>query len=345
MEKDINKGVTLIALIITIIVLLILTAVSIATIMGENGISNKTDKASEETNKQTATEMMNLKITNAQIESYAKTQQMPTLQFLADNLCEDEEIEYVALTTQKIASLEESKLKSITVGQEKAIFTKLRDYPYEFEIDKDLKLASINGVKVAEKEIDELEDEIKMLKELYQNLKSESTNPVGTLISYMGNNVPNGYLPCNGQTYNIAEYSGLAEQIKREFGSYNYYGGDGTTTFATPNVTGKFLKGSNQAGIREEAGLPNISGGFFAYAWGNAGGTGAFRPKIDTSNQILSGSASEYNHIRFEFDASRSSSIYGKSTTVTPENMSVLYCIKYKIAKIEQKITKVLEKK
>ena len=108
----------------------------------------------------------------------------------------------------------------------------------------------------------ELEDEIKMLKELYQNLKSESTNPVGTLISYMGNNVPNGYLPCNGQTYNIAEYSGLAEQIKREFGSYNYYGGDGTTTFATPNVTGKFLKGSNQAGIREEAGLPNISGGF-----------------------------------------------------------------------------------
>ena len=270
---------------------------------------------------------------------------MPTLQFLADNLCEDEEIEYVALTTQKIASLEESKLKSITVGQEKAIFTKLRDYPYEFEIDKDLKLASINGVKVAEKEIDELEDEIKMLKELYQNLKSESTNPVGTLISYMGNNVPNGYLPCNGQTYNIAEYSGLAEQIKRECGSYNNYGGDGTTTFATPNVTGKFLKGSNQAGIREEAGLPNISGGFFAYAWGNAGGTGAFRPKIDTSNQILSGSASEYNHIRFEFDASRSSSIYGKSTTVTPENMSVLYCIKYKIAKIEQKITKVLEKK
>lgn len=265
MEKDINKGVTLIALIITIIVVLILTAVSIATIMGENGISNKTDKASEETNKQTATERMNLKITNAQIESYAKTQQMPTLQFLADNLCEDEEIEYVALTTQKIASLEESKLKSITVGQEKAIFTKLRDYPYEFEIDKDLKLASINGVKVAEKEIDELEDEIKMLKELYQNLKSESTNPVGTLISYMGNNVPNGYLPCNGQTYNIAEYSGLAEQIKREFGSYNYYGGDGTTTFATPNVTGKFL----------------------------------------------------------------SSSIYGKSTTVTPENMSVLYCIKY----------------
>jgi hypothetical protein len=332
MGKNMNKGVTLIALIITIIVLLILAAVSIATLTGENGISNKTDKASEETNKQTATEMMNLKITNAQIESYAKTQQMPTLQFLADNLCEDEEIEYVALTTQKIASLEESKLKSITVGQEKAIFTKLRDYPYEFEINTDLKLASINGVKVAEKEIekiDELEEEIKMLKELYQNLKSESTNPVGTLISYMGNNVPNGYLPCNGQTYNIAEYSGLAEQIKREFGSYNYYGGDGTTTFATPNVTGKFLKGSNQAGIREEAGLPNITGHFLAYDWGKSDGVGAFRAEIDVKNQLASGSASEYNHLRFKFDASRSSSIYGKSTTVTPENMSVLYCIKY----------------
>ena len=47
---------------------------------------------------------MNLKITNAQIESYAKTQQMPTLQFLADNLCEDEEIEYVKRKEKEIAS-------------------------------------------------------------------------------------------------------------------------------------------------------------------------------------------------------------------------------------------------
>ena len=36
-NKDMNKGITLIALVITIIVLLILAAVSIATLTGENG--------------------------------------------------------------------------------------------------------------------------------------------------------------------------------------------------------------------------------------------------------------------------------------------------------------------
>ena len=41
MKTMANKGITLIALIITILVLLILTGVSIATLTGENGIINK----------------------------------------------------------------------------------------------------------------------------------------------------------------------------------------------------------------------------------------------------------------------------------------------------------------
>ena len=44
-----NKGITLIALVITIIVLLILAGVSIAMITGENGILNQAKKAKEET--------------------------------------------------------------------------------------------------------------------------------------------------------------------------------------------------------------------------------------------------------------------------------------------------------
>ena len=39
-----NRGITLIALVITIIVLLILAGVSIASLMGENGILRKSDK-------------------------------------------------------------------------------------------------------------------------------------------------------------------------------------------------------------------------------------------------------------------------------------------------------------
>ena len=44
-----SRGITLIALVITIIVLLILAAVSIATLTGENGILTRATDAKEET--------------------------------------------------------------------------------------------------------------------------------------------------------------------------------------------------------------------------------------------------------------------------------------------------------
>ncbi len=49
MKKQTNKGITLIALVITIIVLLILAAVSISTLTGENGILAKANEAKEST--------------------------------------------------------------------------------------------------------------------------------------------------------------------------------------------------------------------------------------------------------------------------------------------------------
>jgi uncharacterized protein YxeA len=145
--KKSNKGITLIALVITIIILLILASITIATLTGENGILNKSQTAKEENNEKTATEIMNLKITNAQIQSYAEKQEMPSLQYLANMLCEDEEMQYVELETQK-----QARLKEITVGLATSIFTKLKDYPYEFEIDANLRLASIDGIKVSDSE-------------------------------------------------------------------------------------------------------------------------------------------------------------------------------------------------
>lgn len=334
MKKLNHKGITLIALIITIIILLILAGVTILALTGDKGVLEKGKKAGEETNKQTATEIMNLKITNAQIKSYSETQEMPSLQYLADRLCEDGDMEYVELETKKKsqASTIETFLPLITVKEGSSIFTKLKEYPYEFEIDGNLKLASINGIKIADanaEKINKLEEEIEELKEMYQNVSNKPSQPVGTIISYMGNNAPDGYLACNGQTYNISEYSSLAEQIKKEFGSYNYYGGNGTTTFATPNLTGKFLKGSTQAGKSESAGLPNITGKTWMYSYGQGQCNGAISTSVTGTNQISAGSSKNFNYLGVDFDASRSSSIYGKSETVTPENMSVLYCIKH----------------
>ncbi len=58
--------------------------------------------------------------------------------------------------------------------------------------------------------------------------------PVGTLINTEGPQNPDHYLLCDGTEYNKEDYRDLAEAIKKVYGSYNYFGGDGTNTFAVP---------------------------------------------------------------------------------------------------------------
>ena len=68
--------------------------------------------------------------------------------------------------------------------------------------------------------------------------------PVGNIISYMGNSVPKHYLACDGHEYPIGSYPELEAFIINEFGSINYFGGDGSTTWAVPDLRGEFLRGS-----------------------------------------------------------------------------------------------------
>ena len=68
MVKQKNKGITLIALVITIIVLLILAGVTIAAVSGENGLLNKAEQAMEEHKKAAAEEQIKLKLNEWKIE-------------------------------------------------------------------------------------------------------------------------------------------------------------------------------------------------------------------------------------------------------------------------------------
>ena len=69
-KKKVNqKGITLIALVITIIVLLILSAVSIATLTGENGILTQAQNAKEETEKANVVERAQTDILGKQAEN------------------------------------------------------------------------------------------------------------------------------------------------------------------------------------------------------------------------------------------------------------------------------------
>ena len=181
-----TKGITLIALVITIVILLILSGITIVSLTGENGILKRAQVAKDTTNKNQAAETMNLKITNIQISSYAEKQELPSLQYVADRLCEDNDMEYVLLESKKTASLDK-----IIVLDGKSIYTKLKEYPYEFEINSSLQLASINGVKVTKKEgtsnfviyIDNKKVDVFPNKESgYNLLKVEADN--GTNISF-----------------------------------------------------------------------------------------------------------------------------------------------------------------
>ena len=65
-----NKGITLIALVVTIIVLLILAGVSIAMLSGENGILNKASEAAVETRISSAKEIAVIDLADVIAEYY-----------------------------------------------------------------------------------------------------------------------------------------------------------------------------------------------------------------------------------------------------------------------------------
>lgn len=73
--------------------------------------------------------------------------------------------------------------------------------------------------------------------EYVDSTKGIEDTPVGEIIRTIGNETPKHYLMCDGSVYNIADYPHLAQYFKDTFGSSNAFGGDGTTTFAVPELS------------------------------------------------------------------------------------------------------------
>lgn len=206
-----GKGITLIALVVTIVVLLILAGITMIALTGQNGILNKSKEAEEENDKKTATEILNLKITSAQMASYTEKQQMPTLAYLAAYLEEDKtktgDIEYVNSASKRVATINESDYE----GWDR-IYTKLSKYPYEFEINSNLQLASIDGVKIANTQDDyeKLKEEINKLKTDIVNLNEQVT------LLQNDNSAETMYKPGDSITIAQAFYSGFISASAKE---------------------------------------------------------------------------------------------------------------------------------
>lgn len=156
-------------------------------------------------------------------------------------------------------------------------------------------------------------------KQARANLEVE---PIGTIFAFAGNDIPTGYLPCDGSAISRGTYADLFAVIGTTYGS-----GDGSTTFNLPNLTDKFIQGSNFAGTVKSAGLPNITGTLRTLEnWGVGVATGAFL-QTATQTKAYDGGGSPAGLINM--NASRCSSIYGNSTTVQPPALTMRYIIKY----------------
>lgn len=68
--------------------------------------------------------------------------------------------------------------------------------------------------------------------------------PVGTVITSLLHAIPDGYLDCNGEVHNIADYPDLAAAFATSYGTPNHFGGDGETTFAVPDFSDGPLYGT-----------------------------------------------------------------------------------------------------
>jgi hypothetical protein len=64
-------------------------------------------------------------------------------------------------------------------------------------------------------------------------LATKATLLVGQVLIFAGGDLPEGWLLCDGQTLNVADYGRLFAVLGTT------YGGDGVTTFAVPDLRGR----------------------------------------------------------------------------------------------------------
>lgn len=151
--------------------------------------------------------------------------------------------------------------------------------------------------------------------------------PTGSIVYYGKSAVPSGWIICNGAAVSRTTYAALFGVIGTTFGA-----GNGSSTFNVPNLIDRFPQGNATPGTVKNAGLPNITGSLDdvrGYLWD--GESGAFYPTHNSSVVLNAVQISDTSDgvWKTNFDASRSSSIYGNSNTVQPPALTLVPCIRY----------------
>lgn len=139
--------------------------------------------------------------------------------------------------------------------------------------------------------------------------------PIGSIIPYLGGDVPYGWLLANGASVLRSQYNKLFALIGTKFGAV-----DGAH-FNLPNLHHRFIEGTtslSEVGRYVEAGLPNISGSVAIRPVADFGyGKGALTfqsGNVKTAHCALNEDISG-NYKVISFEASRTSSLYKNGLT------------------------------
>nr|WP_024835401.1 phage tail protein [Clostridium sp. 12(A)] len=188
-------------------------------------------------------------------------------------------------------------------------------------------LSSVQGVNIENVTIDPVN---------YVNTtQGIEDTPVGSILPQMGKTSPKHYLTCDGQSYNITDYPYLSQHIKDQFGTFNFFGGDGTNTFAVPDLRDEFLRGYHGDKTEPLSGEIGI----------HQSGTQHINFLVDGNSRIyMDGEYGKYLSTQNPDNLIKSTVVRGWSNngsvsnwagggnklyTSRPTNTAVLYCIKY----------------
>lgn len=153
---------------------------------------------------------------------------------------------------------------------------------------------------------------------------------IGSLIIYPVSYTHENTLPCDGYVLLIEDYQLLYSVIGKQFNT----GSEQENEFRIPdyNISGRFLQPSSSPVTKKEAGLPNIRGQWHNVGVepGAAGVSGAIVNHNWGGSFYYHASGRGGNLGGFDLNASRSSGVYGASSTVQPPSQGVHVCIRYK---------------
>lgn len=144
-----------------------------------------------------------------------------------------------------------------------------------------------------------------------------------------------GYVKANGATVIRTDYPNLVVYANDNnlwtstpnTEPWKFGVGDGNTTMILPNYLNRVLQGGDSPAVLA-AGLPNITGQYYAVVGGGITVNGAFTGSwTDSSGQTSGGGG--YNRVHLVVDASKSNAIYGASNTVQPPAIVLIPQIKY----------------